>query len=102
MLVCLGQASASDARAGQEEIAGETSCFLRLCLYERSALEADLMTTREHIIEADKQFLWHPYTPMDRYINEVQPLVIERAEGSRIFDVDGRTLLDIRIFGTTT
>src|SRR5689334_17824208 len=49
---------------------------------------------REAIVRADKQFVWHPYTPMRRYIDEVDPLVIERAKGPRIFDVDGRGYLD--------
>lgn len=38
--------------------------------------------------------MWHPYTPMQAYIDETDPLVIERAEGSRIYDVDGRAYLD--------
>ena len=32
--------------------------------------------------------------PMRAYIDETDPLVIERAEGSRLFDVDGRSYLD--------
>ncbi|MCK6591924.1 MAG: adenosylmethionine--8-amino-7-oxononanoate transaminase [Polyangiaceae bacterium] len=31
---------------------------------------------------------------MRRYIDEVDPLVIERSEGSRLFDVDGRSYID--------
>jgi len=54
---------------------------------ERSLLRAD-------IVRADKTFVWHPYTPMTRYIEEVDPLVIERAEGACLFDVDGRRYLD--------
>ncbi len=49
---------------------------------------------REAIVAADKRHVWHPYTPMRRYIDEVDPLVIDRAEGSRLFDVDGRSYLD--------
>lgn len=52
------------------------------------------MNPREEIVRLDKQYVWHPYTPMDRYIDEVDPLVIDRAEGSRLFDVDGRSYLD--------
>ncbi|MEO5731084.1 MAG: adenosylmethionine--8-amino-7-oxononanoate transaminase, partial [Byssovorax sp.] len=52
------------------------------------------MNLREEIVRLDKTHIWHPYTPMDRYIAEVDPLVIERASGSRIFDVDGRSYLD--------
>ncbi len=52
------------------------------------------MTRREALIAADKRYLWHPYTAMQQYIQEVQPLVIDRAEGARIFDLDGRSYLD--------
>lgn len=50
--------------------------------------------SRADIVRLDKQYLWHPYTPMRRYIDEVDPLVIERAEGARLYDVDGRSYLD--------
>ncbi len=49
---------------------------------------------RAEIIAADKRRVWHPYTPMSRYIEEVEPLVIERAEGARLFDIDGRSYID--------
>ncbi|MFO0762636.1 MAG: adenosylmethionine--8-amino-7-oxononanoate transaminase [Byssovorax sp.] len=49
---------------------------------------------RAAIVAADKRFVWHPYTPMARYIDEVDPLVIARAEGPRLFDEDGRSYLD--------
>jgi len=49
---------------------------------------------RDQIVRLDKQHVWHPYTPMRQYIDEVDPLVIDRAEGARIFDVDGRSYLD--------
>ena len=52
------------------------------------------MNPRAEIVRLDKQYVWHPYTPMDRYLDEVDPLVIDRAEGSRLFDVDGRSYLD--------
>jgi adenosylmethionine-8-amino-7-oxononanoate aminotransferase len=51
-------------------------------------------TKRAGIVRADKACLWHPYTPMARYLDEVDPLVIERAEGARLYDVDGRSYLD--------
>jgi adenosylmethionine-8-amino-7-oxononanoate aminotransferase len=49
---------------------------------------------RARIIELDKRYVWHPYTAMDAYVAEGEPLVIERASGSRLFDVDGRSYLD--------
>jgi adenosylmethionine-8-amino-7-oxononanoate aminotransferase len=52
------------------------------------------MNRREHIIELDKRHVWHPYTPMGAYIERANPLVIERASGSRLYDVDGKSYLD--------
>jgi len=50
--------------------------------------------TREEIVQLDKRYVWHPYTPMQEYIEHGEPLVIERAQGSRLFDQDGRSYLD--------
>jgi adenosylmethionine-8-amino-7-oxononanoate aminotransferase len=52
------------------------------------------MNTRERIVELDKRLIWHPYTPMRRYIDEVDPVVVERAEGIYLWDVDGTRLID--------
>ncbi len=49
---------------------------------------------RSDIIALDKRRVWHPYTEMSSYIADTDPLVIARAEGSRLFDVDGRSFLD--------
>jgi adenosylmethionine-8-amino-7-oxononanoate aminotransferase len=50
--------------------------------------------SRAAIVAADKAYVWHPYTPMDKYVAEIDPLVIDRAEGARLFDRDGRSYLD--------
>jgi len=34
---------------------------------------------RDEIVRRDKQFLWHPYTPMEAYIAEVDPIVVASA-----------------------
>ena len=39
---------------------------------------------------SDRRALWHPFTQMSEY----EPLIIERAEGCTLFDVDGRAYLD--------
>jgi len=49
---------------------------------------------RERVLRADKRHLWHPYTAMARYIEETNPLVVARAAGSRLYDVDGRAYID--------
>ena len=50
--------------------------------------------SREQIVLWDKAYVWHPYTAMDEYIAETEPLVVARASGARLFDADGRTYLD--------
>lgn len=50
--------------------------------------------SRQQVVQRDKQFVWHPYTPMTRYIDEADPLVISGAEGSRLYDADGRSYID--------
>lgn len=57
-------------------------------------LPDDPHARRAAIVRADKRFVWHPYTPMTRYLEEVDPLVIDRAEGARLFDADGKSYLD--------
>ncbi len=49
---------------------------------------------RDEIVALDKRHVWHPYTAMAEYIENESPLVIERAEGSRLVDADGRVFLD--------
>jgi adenosylmethionine-8-amino-7-oxononanoate aminotransferase len=49
---------------------------------------------RARIVALDKRRVWHPYTPMDDYRARVDPLVVARAEGSWLVDVDGRRYLD--------
>jgi adenosylmethionine-8-amino-7-oxononanoate aminotransferase len=49
---------------------------------------------RARIVELDKRFVWHPYTEMQAYLEHTEPLVIERADGARLFDADGRSYLD--------
>ncbi|AGC41674.1 adenosylmethionine-8-amino-7-oxononanoate aminotransferase [Myxococcus stipitatus DSM 14675] len=49
---------------------------------------------RANIVLLDKAHVWHPYTAMEAYIAATQPLVIDRAEGCYLFDVDGKRYLD--------
>jgi adenosylmethionine-8-amino-7-oxononanoate aminotransferase len=44
-----------------------------------------------HLSDKDKQFVWHPFTQMREW---VEPLVIERADGNELIDVDGNRYLD--------
>jgi adenosylmethionine-8-amino-7-oxononanoate aminotransferase len=50
--------------------------------------------TRDEIVALDKAHVWHPYTAMRVYLEEVDPLVVARAEGALLFDADGRRYID--------
>ncbi|MCU0661697.1 MAG: adenosylmethionine--8-amino-7-oxononanoate transaminase [Myxococcota bacterium] len=52
------------------------------------------MLSRERIVELDKKLLWHPYTPMRRYIDEVDPVVAVEARGFHLIDANGQRLID--------
>jgi adenosylmethionine-8-amino-7-oxononanoate aminotransferase len=41
----------------------------------------------------DKTLIWHPFTQMKEYERE-EPLIIERGEGSYLFDIHGKAYLD--------
>lgn len=49
---------------------------------------------RADIIQRDKGHVWHPYTAMETYIAETDPLVVARSEGPYFWDVDGKRYLD--------
>ncbi|MEX0978210.1 MAG: aminotransferase class III-fold pyridoxal phosphate-dependent enzyme, partial [Pirellulales bacterium] len=46
--------------------------------------------TREELLRWDREIVWHAFTQMREY----EPLVIERASGTTLVDVDGREYLD--------
>ncbi|MCI0572665.1 MAG: aminotransferase class III-fold pyridoxal phosphate-dependent enzyme, partial [Myxococcaceae bacterium] len=49
---------------------------------------------RADIVALDKRHVWHPYTAMEAYIAETDPLVVVRTEGPYLHDADGRRYLD--------
>ena len=51
-------------------------------------------SSRADLVAIDKRRVWHPYTEMGSYISETDPIVVARARGPRLFDVDGRSYLD--------
>lgn len=42
---------------------------------------------------ADNSFVWHPFTPMQAFVEENAP-IIERGEGFDLFDTEGNKYLD--------
>ena len=51
------------------------------------------MSKRSSILAWDAAHVWHPYTQMQTWAS-AEPLVIERAQGCLLTDVDGRQYLD--------
>ena len=45
------------------------------------------------LVAADHAHLWHPFTQQRGWTEEA-PLIVERAEGTDLFDVDGRRYID--------
>jgi len=60
-------------------------------------LEASLDNKiKKALINKDKTNIWHPFTQMADWINNdpCEPLIIDRAKGSYLYDVDGKKYLD--------
>ncbi len=48
---------------------------------------------RERLVNDDRRCLWHPFTQSAEWLS-YEPLIIEKAEGPFLIDVDGRRYLD--------
>jgi adenosylmethionine-8-amino-7-oxononanoate aminotransferase len=49
--------------------------------------------TRDDLERWDRDHVWHPFTPMQAYADE-RPLIVERAHGCFLVDLDGNEYLD--------
>ncbi|MBV8733530.1 MAG: adenosylmethionine--8-amino-7-oxononanoate transaminase [Solirubrobacterales bacterium] len=52
------------------------------------------MRTTSALQEADRRCLWHPFTQQRAWCEEEAPLIIERAEGTHLYDTDGNSYID--------
>ena len=52
------------------------------------------MPTTAELIAADRAHLWHPFTQQQGWCGTDEPLVIERAQGTTLYDSDGRAYID--------
>lgn len=48
---------------------------------------------KQRLIEGDHKYLWHPFTQMRDWLNEL-PVIIERGEGIFLWDTDGNRYFD--------
>jgi adenosylmethionine-8-amino-7-oxononanoate aminotransferase len=51
------------------------------------------MSRHKRLEEADKRYIWHPFTQMKDY-EGMEPVIIEQGEGSYLIDIHGRRYLD--------
>lgn len=51
------------------------------------------MTVHDEWVKRDAAVVWHGFTQMDAYAGN-RPVIVERAEGHEVVDVDGRRYLD--------
>ncbi len=58
-----------------------------------SSVPPDLQLERTRLEALDKAHLWHPFTQMQGWLRD-RPLIIERAEGCYLYDIEGRRYLD--------
>lgn len=57
--------------------------------------ESNVREGKYRAIEADKKYVWHPFTPMDEYLaEEPHPLMIAEAKDCYLIDSNGRKYLD--------
>src|SRR3954453_21369103 len=48
---------------------------------------------KEKLVDWDRRHVWHPFTPMQAYLEE-PPLIVSEARGCLLIDVDGREYVD--------
>ncbi|HEY2769830.1 MAG TPA: adenosylmethionine--8-amino-7-oxononanoate transaminase [Solirubrobacteraceae bacterium] len=52
------------------------------------------MRSTAELAAADRRHLWHPFTQQQGWCDEDPPLVIDHAEGTSLYDTDGRAYID--------
>src|SRR5436305_1378011 len=57
------------------------------------AYNGPMTPTRQQLEQWDRDHVWHPFTPMQEHAAE-PPLIIERADGCFLIDLDGNRYLD--------
>jgi adenosylmethionine-8-amino-7-oxononanoate aminotransferase len=63
------------------------------CSDRRGGYLAAVRTTAA-LTESDRRCLWHPFTQQQAWETEEPPVVIEHADGTRLYDTDGNGYID--------
>jgi len=58
-----------------------------------SSKQAHSPDNARRLADMDKQYVWHPFTPMRQWIDD-EPLIVEAGEGFELIDPDGRRYID--------
>ncbi len=52
------------------------------------------MRSTQELVAADRRHLWHPFTQQEDWCRDEAPLIIDHAEGTRLYDTDGNVYID--------
>src|SRR5437588_1990731 len=52
------------------------------------------MPNSAELIDSDQRYLWHPFTQQQGWCEDEPVLVIDRAEGTNLYDLDGNAYID--------
>ncbi|MGI8505666.1 MAG: aminotransferase class III-fold pyridoxal phosphate-dependent enzyme, partial [Solirubrobacteraceae bacterium] len=52
------------------------------------------MRTTAELVQSDRRHVWHPFTQQQGWSEEEPPLVIDRAEGTNLYDAEGNSYID--------
>ena len=52
------------------------------------------MRRTAELIASDRRLLWHPFTPQETWCEEEPPIVIDRAQGTNLYDTYGNVYID--------
>ncbi|MFC1510135.1 adenosylmethionine--8-amino-7-oxononanoate transaminase [Candidatus Omnitrophota bacterium] len=69
------------------------SCKETIKINQLRPRKTDNRQRAEEVAVVDKKYVWHPFTQMKDWLKD-SPLVIDRAEGSYVFDGKGNRYLD--------
>ena len=73
--------------------------WLGWCAVEHQVLTATRasvlpMRTTADLAAADGRYLWHPFTQQQGWCEEEPPVVVDQAEGTNLYDTDGKVYID--------
>ncbi len=60
---------------------------------KKSKKKRTSLPTPAQLSKWDRQYIWHPFTQMQEWV-ETDPLIIEKAKGSYLYDIHGNRYLD--------